>query len=151
MFTCKHCNTKKPTENFYVSSKSKCKECIKSNVRLYRKQNLERIQEHDRQRNSQPHRIQARKEYIKTDAGKQSKKKSDSAYKKRYPMVYASHVIANNAIREGKLVPAKKCSVCNSTNKIEGHHDNYTKPLVVRWLCEPCHKTWHQNNKPIYE
>ena len=151
MFICKHCNTEKPTENFYASSKSKCKECVKSDVRLYRKQNLDRIQEYDRQRSSLPHRIQAQKEYIKTDAGKQAKKKAFGVYRKKHPMVYASHVITNNAIRDGKLLPANICSVCNSTGKIEKHHDDYTKPLEVRWLCEQCHKQWHRHNKPIYE
>jgi hypothetical protein len=141
----------KPTKDFYASSKSKCKECVKSDVWLYRKQNLDRIQEYDRQRGSHPHRIQAQKEYIKTDAGKQSKKKAIDAYRKRHPMVYASHVITNNAIRDGKLLAVSICSVCNSTDKIEKHHDDYTKPLEVRWLCEQCHKEWHRHNKPIYE
>ena len=151
MFTCKRCNTEKPTEDFYASSKSKCKECVKSEVRLYREQNIDRIQEYDRLRGDQPHRVKARKQYIQTDAGKQAKKRATDAYKKRHPMVYASHVITNNAIRDGKLFTTSVCSFCSSTNKIEGHHDDYTKPLEVRWLCEKCHKEWHRHNTPIYE
>jgi transposase-like protein len=66
-------------------------------------------------------------------------------------MKYAAHVIVRNAIRNGKFTQANNCSVCDSTEKIEGHHDDYTKPLEVRWLCEKCHKEWHRHNKPIYE
>lgn len=151
MTTCKHCNTDKPDEDFYDSNPSKCKECIKSAVRRNREQNIEKYREYDKQRGNEPHRVKARKEYIKTEAGKQAKKRAMDAYKKRSPMVYASHVIVGNAIRNGTLTPWQVCSVCNSTEKIEGHHDDYTKPLEVRWLCEKCHKEWHRHNKPIYE
>lgn len=151
MFTCKHCHTDKPEEDFYASSKSKCKECVKSAVRFHREQNIDRIREYDKQRGNQPHRVKARKEYIATEAGRQAKKRAMEAYNKRYPLKYASHVITSNAVRDGVLFKASNCSVCNSTEKIEGHHDDYTKPLEVRWLCEQCHKEWHRNNKPIYE
>lgn len=151
MLTCKHCHTEKLEEDFYASSKSKCKECIKSTVRSHREQNIDRIREYDKRRGNQPHRVEARKEYIATEAGKQAKKRAVDAYNKRHPMRYAAHVITGNAIRDGKLIQASNCSVCNSTEKIEGHHDDYTKPLEVRWMCEECHKEWHCHNKPIYE
>lgn len=151
MLICKHCHTEKHEEDFYASSKSKCKECIKSSVKSHRERNIEKVREYDKQRGNQPHRVEARKEYVKTEAGKQAKRRATSTYKKRYPMKYAAHVITRNAIRDGKLIQASNCSVCNSTEKIEGHHDDYTQPLLVRWLCEKCHKEWHRHNKPIYE
>ena len=151
MFTCKHCNTEKTDDDFYDSNPNKCKECIKSAVRLHREKNIDRIREYDKQRGNKPHRVEARREYIATEAGKQAKKRATDAYNKRYPMKYAAHVITGNAVRDGSLFKASNCSVCNSTEKIEGHHDDYTKPLEVRWLCEQCHKEWHRINKPIYE
>ena len=157
MKVCRECNKEKPLSEFYKHSKmadghlNKCIACVKDRVAKHRENHLEKIREYDKQRGNQPHRVKARMEYMQTEAGKQAKKRAMSAYNKRYPMRYAAHVITSNAIRDGKLVPASNCSVCNSTENIEGHHDDYTKPLEVRWLCAKCHKLWHRNNKPIYE
>lgn len=45
--------------------------------------------------------------------------------------------------KRGKLVqqPCKKCG--NAESQI--HHDDYTKPLKVTWLCRPCHIELHQS------
>ena len=157
MKVCRECKTEKPLSDFYKHPEmadghlNKCAVCVKSGVAKHREANLEKIREYDRKRSNQPHRVDARNKYIKTEAGKKAKKKAKDAYNKRHPMKYAAHVITNNYVRDGKLIPESFCSACNSTEKIEGHHDDYTKPLDVRWLCEKCHKEWHRHNKPIYE
>jgi len=46
--------------------------------------------------------------------------------------------IANVYQKRGKLVP-KPCEKCGSTSRIEKHHDDYQKPLEVRWLCRAHH------------
>jgi ribosomal protein S27AE len=51
------------------------------------------------------------------------------------------------AISRGKLVK-EKCEVCGA-EKTQAHHDDYNKPLEIRWLCKKCHTEWHLNNKPI--
>lgn len=44
------------------------------------------------------------------------------------------------AIKRGDMVRASHCSDCGVTDcKVEGHHDDYDQPLVVRWLCKRCH------------
>lgn len=47
----------------------------------------------------------------------------------------------NIYIRRGKLIP-EPCEVCQA-DKVEAHHDDYDKPLSVRWLCRPCHLAHH--------
>ena len=57
------------------------------------------------------------------------------------------------AIKKGVIVP-QPCEICGlspaSTNKggyrqIHAHHDNYSKPLEVRWLCSKHHSDFHKN------
>jgi len=43
------------------------------------------------------------------------------------------------AIRAGALARPLFCSCCGEGGKIEAHHEDYTKPLVITWLCSKCH------------
>jgi ribosomal protein S27AE len=48
------------------------------------------------------------------------------------------------AVKAGKLKPPKRCSGCGRfAGRIHGHHDDYSKPLAVRWLCARCHGAIH--------
>ena len=56
-----------------------------------------------------------------------------------------------NAIKSGKLNKLTYCQDCKKTNcRIEGHHEDYTKPLKIIWLCQLCHIKRHKKSKPIY-
>jgi hypothetical protein len=48
------------------------------------------------------------------------------------------------AKRQGLLIP-QPCEVCGTTEKIHAHHDNYSKPLDVRWLCQLHHMQHHRS------
>jgi hypothetical protein len=41
-----------------------------------------------------------------------------------------------------------KCEQCNSTETLERHHDDYTKPLDVTTFCKKCHGLWHRQFTP---
>ena len=157
MKVCRKCGLEKDLTEFYKKPAmadghlNHCISCVKAYEKDRREKQLDRLKAYDKARANLPHRVQARKEYAKTDAGKSAHKKANDAYLKRYPFKYVSRVLTRNAVRDGKLEKASCCTECGSTEKIEGHHDDYTKPLEVRWLCESCHKEWHRHNKPIYE
>lgn len=102
---------------------NKCKECNKSDVRVNRLKNIDRYREYDRIRgNRQGY------EYIK-------KYRSDN------PEKYSAHKAVSNALRDGKLTQMN-CEVCGREDA-HAHHDDYSKPLEVRWLCPPHHKQHH--------
>lgn len=50
--------------------------------------------------------------------------------------------VANAAQHDGRLVP-QPCEICG-TQETEKHHDDYDKPLDVRWLCRPHHMELHR-------
>lgn len=63
--------------------------------------------------------------------------------------------IVEKAIEKGVLVP-RPCEVCGENGlmrdgrrKVQAHHDDYNKPLSVRWLCQKHHHEWHKNHKAI--
>ena len=157
MKVCRKCGLEKDLSEFYKKPNmadghlNHCIACVKQYEKDRRIANSDRLKAYDKARANLPHRVLARQEYAKSDAGKLTHKKAMETYKARYPMKYAAHVMVSNAVRDGHLVRQTKCDECGSTEKIEGHHDDYTKPFEIRWLCEKCHKAWHKHNKPIYQ
>lgn len=151
--TCFKCGTEKTVADFYKHPKmadgylSKCKECTKKDVRENRGDKLEYYREYDRSRGSTPTRVQARKEYAKTDACKTSVVKSRIRYKANNPEKRKAHIITGNAIRDGTLVNPGACWECGGGGKIHAHHADYSSPLGVSWLCIPCHTTLHKEHK----
>jgi len=68
----------------------------------------------------------------------------------------AGHMV-ETAIKKGILIP-EPCEVCNMNPNeknaggqrlVESHHDDYNKPLEVRWLCQKHHHEWHKKNTAI--
>jgi len=59
--------------------------------------------------------------------------------KERYPERVKAREICYEAIRTGKL-KKEPCELCGEEN-VQAHHEDYSKPLEVRWLCPDCHRT----------
>lgn len=130
MKPCFKCNQEKPLDQFYKHPKmadghvNKCKECNKKDVNLNRVDKLDYYREYDRKR------------------GNRQTSESLREYREKYPGKYRAHTALGNAVRKGLMVP-DNCQTCGSSENIHGHHDDYAKPLNVRWLCAACHKAWH--------
>lgn len=49
------------------------------------------------------------------------------------------------AIKSGKMVRGN-CEIKNCKIRAEAHHEDYSKPLVVRWFCKRHHFNHHYEN-----
>ena len=150
---CFKCGVHKPLSEFYKHKKmadghlNKCKECTKKDTKENILKNHDYYREYDKNRANLPHRVQARSNYSQTPegriaAGRAKRKWCDSNLIKR-----SASVMVNNAIRDGKIIKRYSCEECAIDNvRICGHHDDYSQPLVVRWLCSKCHCDWHKKH-----
>ena len=53
-----------------------------------------------------------------------------------------AHSMVAYAIKTGRLIP-KSCELCGAENS-DAHHDDYSKPLDVIWLCRKHHAKRHK-------
>jgi hypothetical protein len=58
----------------------------------------------------------------------------------------SAHAKVSAAVQSGDLVRPDTCSACEDECKPVAHHDDYHKPLDVRWLCGSCHGKHHAEN-----
>jgi hypothetical protein len=57
-------------------------------------------------------------------------------------------VTVRGARRRGDLVPAEMCELCDQpAEHMHAHHEDYDRPLDVRWLCARCHATLHRGSE----
>lgn len=51
----------------------------------------------------------------------------------------ARHAL-HRAVRDGLVVVPDRCAHCAKVGPVEGHHNDYSRPLEVSWLCRGCHQ-----------
>ena len=81
--------------------------------------------------------------YRKTAKAKVARIKSNAKYRKKNTDKYRAYSTVGNALNSG-LISKEPCKICGSIKNIHAHHDDYSKPLIVEWLCHDCHMFWHQ-------
>ena len=80
--------------------------------------------------------------YLKTVAGRAAMQRKGRRRASRYPEKRRANFTVQTAIRNGTLVQ-QPCEQCEDS-PTHAHHDDYFKPLQVRWLCAPCHRQEHR-------
>lgn len=91
----------------------------------------EKTRAYDRKRNPEP----KRREQLNAAAQRWAEKQ---------PLeVRRAHKAVATALRAGRL-QRKPCEVCGAT-EVHAHHDDYRKPLDVRWLCPVHHRAEHSS------
>ena len=71
-------------------------------------------------------------------------------WQRRNPQKLAAIVKVYRAVKANKIKRPNCCSLCGCTNrKISAHHENYSKPYEVVWLCQSCHMLRHYASDEI--
>ncbi len=146
MKVCFKCNSKKPLSEYYKHPQmgdghlNKCKECTKKDSNKNREDNLDYYLEYDKKRANLPHRLAQRKEYKKTDAGKITRGRALRKWEKNNRHKKNAHMKVQRAIIKGTVIRQP----CFCGKKAEAHHEDYSKPLDVVWLCDFHHKERHK-------
>lgn len=145
MKPCIICHTTKSIDQFYKHPQmgdghlNKCKDCTK-------KQSHQRFLEKNkdpiwREKELQRHRD---KKSRPLNVNQESKR----AWHNRNLNKYDAHKAVANAIKAGKL---KRMNCIKCGEKAQAHHDDYSKPLDVIWLCPKHHSLRHVELRQIRE
>lgn len=54
-----------------------------------------------------------------------------------------AHKAVRYALSVDRLTRPETCEACGRRGKPDAHHEDYSRPLDVRWLCRRCHKRVH--------
>lgn len=143
MKKCTVCKELKPESEFYPSKQQAsgltcpCKECHKARTRDFRLKKLTDPAWREKEI------ARSRAKYVSGNASYHPEK-SQRNLKKWYdknPGKRKAHWTVSNAIRRG-VITKLPCDVCGD-EKSEAHHDDYAKPLAIRWLCRKHHSEHH--------
>lgn len=127
MKTCFKCGESKPVEAFYRHPQmadghlNKCKDCTKQDMRNDR-HTKPRVREYDRARTVLPHRVALRRRIA-------------DEWRAKYPERARAQRMAKRALTTGPTA----CEGCGLEKPLQRHHPDYSRPLIVLWLCKPCH------------
>lgn len=129
--SCFKCGRVKRIEMFYKHRDTKdgylgkCKECVKTYTHENYAKRRKQYSDYDKKRNQNPKR-------------KASVYRACRRAQEERPERHKARMAAGYAVRSGKMVK-QSCFYCDDP-KTQMHHDDYSKPLDVRWVCLKCHK-----------
>jgi hypothetical protein len=109
--------------------------------RAWREKNKEKSREHSRkwrENNREAHGVMNRKW---NSEHPDQRKASSARFKKSHPQRNRAHSMLSWAVKNGKI-QKQPCRDCGAVT-VDGHHDDYSKPLDVIWLCKLHHQALH--------
>jgi len=138
---CKDCGTEKRKDAFYKHPAmaggrlNSCKECRKAYQRARHHLNMQN-----------PAWVAKERQRSRAKALTPIGRARTVRYREENSERYKANNALNNAVRDGKIIKFKNCERCDQPGRVEGHHEDYTKPLEVQWLCPKCHHTTEAKN-----
>ena len=164
--TCSACKEELSLEKFHKCNSRKdglqaaCKPCRNQRNKRWRDENRDRIASYGKAyhvNNRDRIRERKRKYHVNNRDRIRAYKKAyyaenldklrayNRAYRTANSQKSRTHTITSIAIRAGRLV-RQPCEVCGH-EKVDAHHDDYSKPLEVRWLCRQHHAELHAKER----
>lgn len=136
MKTCFKCGVTKSLDEFYKHPAmgdgylGKCKECARQDVIANRTKRVKYYRAYDKMR------------FHNNTARRKRLFEQTPEYRRRNPEKYRAHSLVASALRCKRLFK-QPCARCGSL-EVHGHHEDYSKPLDVMWLCPVHHSERHK-------
>jgi ribosomal protein S27AE len=153
--TCTKCGLEKlldafqPNPNGRYGRKSTCRECNLKATREWRQTNRDKVRAQKRRfwtrhkdRLNEVRRDPAQREHqnaLRREAYRQDPRRVLSQVD---PVKRYARFRVWQAVNSGQLVRGD-CVFCGASNA-QAHHEDYSKPLEVTWMCPRCHSAYHR-------
>ena len=124
---------------------NKCKECAKRDSRAAKLAKPELYRALDKEYAQRPDVREKARDRARLWARANAHRNLSAAWRKRNPEATRAHAKVQRALASGKLARLP-CELCGES-RADAHHDDYSAPLDVRWLCRPCHKQEHSRTR----
>jgi len=152
---CKKCSLLLPLEEFYPLDKTntrqfyKCIKCYNAAVKIYRDSILRSNPEWCERTRARARTNHHRRKLLGkiTLNNKISLQRATKRWAQNHPDKKKAHRKVNKAIARGELLRSW-CEVCGAGNT-HAHHEDYSKPFDVIWLCPKHHAERHRNMKGL--
>jgi len=132
------------------STSGYCREHHRQYTREYREKNRDRVRELGR-KNKAAERERKGPEQVRQewrDWYQKNKEHRRSWQKRRnVPTQKRARHLLEWAVESGFIARPNRCSSCREECVPDGHHEDYSKPFDVEWLCRRCH-SHKQNGAP---
>lgn len=146
---CPKCSESKPFSAFHVSKANKdglqayCKECNKIGRSKYKASGkYKTAMAAWRRAGGSASEKTYHTKYINSDKGRAYKRRQRAKDKKRFPEKFKAWAELHRALKVGAMM-RQPCEICGAVDGIHAHHEDYSKPLDVRWLCVTHHLKEH--------